>query len=431
MCYNEAMKLIDCKPYTGMRVCVALSGGRDSVALLHALKTGGVKVSALTCGHGMRAASEADIAFVEGLCRDWNVPLRVFRADIPARAKAQKRGLEETARVWRYECFARVVAEGEADTVATAHHKDDLAETLLFRLARGTSAAGLNVFPARAGIVRPLLGVTRAQIDAYVTEHALPFVEDESNADVAFSRNRIRHNVLPELELAVPGARDNLVAFAARAAEDDACLCALAAEHVRVEDGMVHIPLALPMPVFSRAVVQALSFLGVTRDYTAANVAQAARLRELQSGRRASLPCGIQAVREGDAVVFCRPRGACPQELPFAYGTFQLGDDTVMVSPSGAPGALMADMDAFPAGCVLRTRREGDMITPFGGGRKTLKKFLTGKKIPARIGHGLPLVAKGSEVYAVIGVEIADDVKVTEKTAHRVWLSVVSCAQTE
>ena len=310
------MKLIDCKPYAGMRVCVALSGGRDSVALLHALKTGGVKVSALTCGHGMRAASEGDIAFVEGLCRDWNVPLRVFRADIPARAEMQKRGLEETARVWRYECFARVVAEGEADTVATAHHKDDLAETLLFRLARGTSAAGLNVFPARAGIVRPLLGVTRAQIDAYVTEHALPFVEDESNADVTFSRNRIRHNVLPELERAVPGARDNLVAFAARAVEDDACLCALAAEHVCVEDGMVHIPLALPMPVFSRAVVQALSFLGVTRDYTAANVAQAARLRELQSGRRASLPCGIQAVREGDAVVFCRPRGTCPQELP-------------------------------------------------------------------------------------------------------------------
>ena len=185
---------------------------------------------------------------------------------------------------------------------------------------------------------------------------------------------------------------------------------------------MVHIPLALPMPVFSRAVVQALSFLGVTRDYTAANVAQAARLRELQSGRRACLPCGVEAVREGDAVVFWRPRGACPQELPFAYGTFQLGDDTVMVSPSEAPGALMADMDAFPAGCVLRTRREGDRITPFGGGRKTLKKFLCDKKIPARIGHGLPLVAKGSEVYAVIGVEIADSVKVTEKTARRVWL---------
>ena len=157
LCYNETMELIDCKPYAGMRVCVALSGGRDSVALLHALKAGGVGVSALTCGHGMRAASEADIAFVEGLCRDWDVPLRVFRADIPARAKAQKRGLEETARLWRYECFARVVAEGEADTVATAHHKDDLAETLLFRLARGTSAAGLNVFPARAGAPsRPL-----------------------------------------------------------------------------------------------------------------------------------------------------------------------------------------------------------------------------------------------------------------------------------
>ena len=410
-----------------MRVCVALSGGRDSVALLHALKAGGVSVSALTCGHGMRAASEEDIAFVQRLCRDWGVPLRVFREDIPARAAAQKRGLEETARLWRYECFARVVAEGEADAVATAHHRDDLAETLLFRLARGTSAAGLNAFPVREGIVRPLLGVTRAQIDAYVAEYTLSFVEDESNSDVAFARNRIRHLVLPELERAVPGARDNLVAFAARAAQDDACLGALAAEHVRVEAGMVYVPLALPMPLFSRAVVQALSYLGVTHDYTAANIAEAARLRALQSGRRASLPDGIEAVREGDHVLFRRPGKPCPQEISFACGTFTLGGYTVMVCPHEVQGAHMADMDAFPAGCVLRTRREGDMITPFGGGRKTLKKFLSDKKIPARAGHALPLIARGNEVYAVVGVEIADSVKITKETAHRVWL----CAQRE
>lgn len=417
------MELIDCKPYVGLEVCVALSGGRDSVALLHALRVGGVSVKAVTCGHNIRTATEDEICFVTQLCERWAVPLRVFRADVPARAKTEKRGLEETARLWRYECFAQVIAEGWADVVATGHHKDDLAETVLFRLARGTSLAGLNAFPVREGIVRPLLGVTRSEIDEYVAKNRLSYVEDESNGDVGFSRNRIRHAVLPQLEQAVHGARDNLVAFAQRAAQDEEYLSERANAAVCVEGDGVRIPVGIATPLFTRAAVRAMALCGVTHDYTSANVREIARLRELQSGRRATLPEGLVAVREGEYVVFFRPQAQC-EESAFAVGEFCFGARTVRVSSEQTEGALVADLDAFPPDCVLRTRREGDMFTPFGGHRKTLKKFLTDKKIPARLGKALPLVANGSEVYAVVGVEIADSVKITEKTVRRVWLSL-------
>lgn len=422
------MQLVDDSAYRGKRVCVALSGGRDSVALLHALAAAGADVRALHCDHGIRAAAGRDRAFVQELCRAWGVPLRVFEADIPARARREKRGLEETARIWRYECFQCVLREGWADVVATAHHKNDAAETVLFRLARGTGLAGLNVFPPREGVVRPMKDVPRSAVDAYVARHGLPYAEDESNADLTFARNRIRHTVLPALEAAVPGAADNLAAFAARAAEDDALLASLAERELSFAAGGWRVPVLLPAPLFVRAVRAAMARLGVTRDYTAANFAEAARLKELRSGARASLPAGLYAVREGAYVTLARPLPP-PAPVAFACGTFAWGEGTLVVSGTPAEGALRADMDAFPAGCEVRTRREGDVFTPFGGKKKTLKKFLTDRKIPARIGRMLPVVAKGNEVYAVVGAEIADGVKVTKNTVRKVWLSCTLSAR--
>lgn len=420
---------VDFSQLHGRRVCVALSGGRDSVCLLHVLRAHAaeecVSLSALHCEHGIRGEkSLADLAFVERLCADWGVPLRVFRADVPGLAGARKEGLEEAGRNFRYACFRQVLEEGGADVIATAHHMDDAAETVLFRLARGTSLAGMNVFPERSGIARPFLGVTRAEIDAYIARHRLPFAEDASNADERFSRNRIRKSVMPALEEIFPGAAERIAAFAVRAAEDDAYLQSLARDSLKMRGGAVCVPVALPAPLFSRACLLALKRCGAERDYTSANLAEIARLRSLQSGRRAALPAGVTAVREGDAVAFFRERKRADAEYPYACGVFAFGGYTATVGEQFSDGALMADADAFPEGCVLRTRREGDVFTPFGGGTKPLKKYLTDRKIPARIGHGLPLVAYGSEILAVIGTEISEKVRVTEKTEHTVYLTL-------
>ena len=141
------MKLFDASPYAGKRVCVALSGGIDSVCLLHAFHAQasdmGITLSAIHVEHGIRGAeSLGDMEFCKKLCCDWGIPLKIVREDVPALQREGGGSLEEVARAVRYSAFFGVIDGGEADFVATAHHADDVAETILFRLARGTGIAG-------------------------------------------------------------------------------------------------------------------------------------------------------------------------------------------------------------------------------------------------------------------------------------------------
>ena len=450
------MELFSLAPYRGFSLAVAVSGGRDSVALLHYLHKNAeeahISLSALTCCHGIRPSAEADAAFVEELCKAWGVPLTVFRADVPARAKQSGRNLEEEGRMFRRECY-QTMLDGGADAVLTAHHRDDYAETVLFRLARGTSLQGLNVFPAQKGLLRPLLGVTRARIDEYIQENALPFREDETNADVALSRNCIRHEVLPALERAVPGAKENLVRFAERAVRDDAFLQELALREVRGE-GEKRVFADLPEPVFFRACLAAMKALGLTRDYTESNLQELKKLAAAQAGRFTRLPCGITVYREGADLVFLpQEEGAeeaqKAQELPFFlgrkeafWGVLEVGEDGFGAGepttdkptkitgeppflrgeppelPKACGRVLKVDLAAVPEGAVWRTRREGDTFLPCNGHQKSLKKFLTEKKIPARVGRELPVLAEGSEVLCIAGVELSERIKRTQKTVR-------------
>ncbi len=423
------MDLFSLQPYAGKKICVALSGGVDSVVLLHCFNKNAaaqkITLTALTCEHGIRGEeSLLDLAFVQELCARWGVPLTVYREDVPALAKREKTGVEEAGRLFRCRCYR---AQGEDVLVATAHHRDDFAETVLFRLARGTSLGGLDAFPPQANLVRPLLGVSRAQIEEYAREYGLEYRVDSSNFDEAYTRNRLRRTVLPALEEAVGGAGEHLVSFALRAAEDERYLSSLAAREMKTTLGGYAVPANLPPPLFRRAVLIALKKLGVERDYTEANFKTAERLTALQSGKTACLLQGVSASREYDRIVIYRPSSPALRvfegEIPFAYGEFTMGAYLAGVCGEEREGALRADADAFPQGCVLRTRREGDFILPFGGGRKSLKKFMTDKKIPARLGRLLPVAAKGREVFAVFGTEISETVKVREHTKRVVYLT--------
>ena len=433
------MELFSLAPYRGFSLAVAVSGGRDSVALLHYLHKNAeeahISLSALTCCHGIRPSAEADAAFVEELCKAWGVPLTVFRADVPARAKQSGRNLEEEGRMFRRECY-QTMLDGGADAVLTAHHRDDYSETVLFRLARGTSLQGLDVFPAQKGLLRPLLGVTRARIDEYIQENALPFREDETNADVALSRNRIRHEVLPALERAVPGVKENLVRFAERAVRDDAFLQVLALREVRGE-GEKRVSADLPEPVFFRACLAAMKALGLTRDYTESNLKELKKLAAAQAGRSTRLPCGVTVYREGADLVFLpqkkdADKAQKAQELPFflgrkeafggvlevGEGDFGAGEQTTDEPTLEKGRVLRVDLAAVPEGAVWRTRREGDTFLPCNGHQKSLKKFLTERKIPARVGRELPVLAEGSEVLCIAGVELSERIKRTPNTAR-------------
>jgi tRNA(Ile)-lysidine synthase len=225
----------------GERVCVAVSGGADSTALLVGLveacagKDGlGVVVSAAHVHHGLRGVeADGDEAFVRGLCAGLGVELRVFAVDTAARQVAEGEGLEEAARGLRYELLGGLMRDGVVDVVATGHTLDDQAETVVMKMLRGAWTEGLGgISPEKQGegirekgqgkgrVVRPLLGVRRSEIEAFLLERGQMWREDSTNRDVALTRNRVRHVLMPMLREFNPGV-DALLARTAEIARDE------------------------------------------------------------------------------------------------------------------------------------------------------------------------------------------------------------------
>ena len=199
----------------GCTVLCAVSGGADSVCLLDLVRRlGDVTVLCAHFDHGIRGAESArDAAFVEALCKEWAVPFFPGRGDVPAYAAANGLSIETAAREMRYAFLERTAKEQGADVIATAHNLNDNAETILFRMARGTGLRGLTGIPARRGrIVRPLLHTPRRDIEEYLTARGIPHVEDSTNTETDAARNRIRLDVLPRLESIHPGAAAGIAA---------------------------------------------------------------------------------------------------------------------------------------------------------------------------------------------------------------------------
>ena len=193
--------------YANLKICAAVSGGRDSMALLHYIHAHAaeynITLTALNCDHGIRGeASARDSAFVADYCEKNSIPLSLYVAD-------RKLESEGEARAWRiFECY--VAEAAHCDCVATAHHLGDNAETVLFNLARGTALSGMKGITDEdlskaAGrpfkLIRPLIACTREEIDEYVAANGIPYVDDETNFETDYTRNKIRQKVMPELDM--------------------------------------------------------------------------------------------------------------------------------------------------------------------------------------------------------------------------------------
>ena len=418
------------------KIAVAVSGGVDSVVLLDRLVAlsakQGFSLSVVHCEHGIRGQeSVEDSAFVRGLAEKYGLPFVMFSEDCPALAVAMGVSLETAARAFRYRVFERLLADGGADYIALAHHLDDGAETALFRLCRGTSIGGVQGMQAVSGrYLRPLLDESKEEILAYAAANGLAYRTDKTNFERTATRNVLRLDVMPVLEQAIPGTKENLTAFAQQAKEDDEFLCALAERLVQTvnpeneQDTGWRVCLG-EMPLVRRACLMVLQRLGVEKDYTRKHLSALEGLFSLQTGAKVSLPKGLAAVRRYDNILFQKEEeigGELPC-VPFQKGEFVWGRYALTVSDTPVGGALFADGDKL-AGAVIRGRREGDTFRKFGGGEKPLKKYLIDKKIPQGLRDGLPILAVGERVLAVFGVEISEDVKVTNATKNTVYLAV-------
>jgi tRNA(Ile)-lysidine synthase len=430
---------LDLKKYQNKRICVAVSGGVDSMVLLYLLKRDaekyGYSVSAVNFEHGIRGEeSVADSLFVQETCKAWDVPLSFFVESCVERAKREKLSLETVARNFRRENYEKILKDGLADFIATAHHANDNAETVLFRLARGTSLSGaVGIRKTDGKYIRPLIEKTKEEILAFAKENGIPFREDSTNFERIATRNIIRLDILPKIEEVAPCATKNLSHFASIASEDDEFLYELAGSLITLFDGCGTVAFNEKKPIFRRACLTVMKSLGVDKDYTYTHLSDLYALQFLKPGAKISLPNNLEAKKTKEGVFFYKKEDFCAvafEPKRFEYGEFILGKYQVRVAnePLGFEPdekVLRLDEDRLPKDCIFRQRLEGDVFRKYGGGSKTLKRYLIDKKIPVEY-RDMPLLTdvNGNTVYAVCGVEIADDVKVTEQTKKTVYIAV-------
>ena len=294
----------------GALVLAAVSGGVDSISLLHWLHARGTRVAAAHLHHGLRGeAADGDEAFVRDFCLARHIPFYAGHADVGALAARLRVSAEEAGRRARYEFLERTAVQIGASRVATAHHADDNAETLLFQLARGARSGLGGIAPVRGIYVRPFLGVTRAQIEAYAAANGLDHRLDAMNLDDAFARNYIRHEIMPRLQHVNAAAAIHMTETAQQLRVEGEYLDTLAAQ--RLEQGgarygaqRVTVPdktiACAPQALRGRMVRLLLDALAAgKRDFTARHYAAIEELCESPHGTHLDLPHGVTATRRG------------------------------------------------------------------------------------------------------------------------------------
>jgi tRNA(Ile)-lysidine synthase len=416
-------RALDAPSFAGRSVVSALSGGADSVALLHALVAvgaeRGMRVIAAHLDHRLRAESAADARFCHELCARLGVPLRTGEADVAGRAARDGGGIEQAARRERRAFLRGVQADTGACAIVLAHTRDDQAETVLLRLLRGSGRVGLGAMRARTrDLLRPLLDVTRADVLAYLRAHGLDWREDASNRDLRFARNRVRHELVPYLERHFnPNVRESLARSAGLMADEADALAGQAdALYARAADegSLSRAVLREAPPAVARlAVRRAIETSGGLADVTAIHVERLLRLAQApgSSGRRLPLPGGREALIRFDRLAITARR---PAPEPFATplsvpGRVTLPDGRIVAAEAvNGPGGVTPDQAVVPAprtGLSVRTRQPGDRVR-LHGRDVSLKRYLLERRVPADLRTGLPLVAEGSRVVWIPGLSL-------------------------
>lgn len=401
----------------GGRVVCALSGGADSMYLLCRLLEGagryGWTVRAAHLNHGLRDTARRDENFVRAWCGERGVPLAVERADVSAHAAGNGLSVEEAGRTLRYAFLEEEARKAGGALIATGHHAGDNAETVLMNLIRGCGLKGLCGIPERRGnIVRPMLEVSRREIEDYLSAHGVPHVEDETNADPAYTRNKVRHRLLPLLEELNPQAAAHIAAAARRLREDEEELnrqaAPLAAEGLDIPEGIalpVRVLREAPRPLALRACAMTLGRAGLGGDAAHLEAVMALALGEDPSAQ-ADVPGG-RVRRQYELLAFIPgpdPDPPAPAEL--AEGAQVWGSWTIWCAPAACPAKAYVSPWEFylkPGGYTVRPRREGDRIALGSRPPKTVKKLMIEGRVPAGARGLVPVLDRGGEAAALGG----------------------------
>lgn len=417
-------------PAGGVMLC-AVSGGRDSMALLSFLEQlaaeKGFILHAAHYNHMLRPTADRDEDFVRLWCADRHIPLACGTCDVRAWAREQGASLEDAARTLRYRFLEETADRVGAQRIATAHHVQDNAETVLLHLLRGTGLRGLGgIAPVRGRVVRPFLETDRRDIDAYVEENNIPYVEDESNADITFARNRLRIEVMPLLEKLAPGSTARIAGAAAILREEENHLAQESAGLLPpAEEDKISLPvntlMSRDLAIRRRLVRSMAQQLGV-----GLTAAQTDAVLALGSGGFLDLPDGLQAYRQAHRLTL-RRLSPPPEPLELHAGKQLWGGHTVRVAvtaeglpPEGNSAALSADKITGP---LTIAAWDGTGRLAVENGSRSIKRLFADQGIPADQREEHPALYCDGKPVAVLGVAVdwAFRSQPGEKTITVVW----------
>ncbi len=442
----------------GDAVLVAISGGSDSTALLHALaqlrSCLGIRLCAAHIHHGIRGReADADARAAEELAAGIHVPFSLRRVDVPAHARKYSLSLETAARELRYAALEAIAKRRRANHIATGHTLDDQAETVLLNVLRGAGPRGLaGIPPVRGAIIRPLIETKRVEAQQYCETQGLRYRVDRSNADLRHTRNRIRHEIIPALQRVQPAVASQLanLALIMRAEDEvmdwlaDSVLCEIEAETEEgisiPRGGFVELPTAIQRRVIRKAIAK---LKGDELDLEFERVDAVVHLALFgRTGAVVELPVGLFAKRGYREILIGCPTQTADSTVshhtPAIWeltvpGKISISEFGVSISarhsrsrklPSD-PHIALVDADTLKLPLIVRTRRPGDRFRPTGMQAPTkLQDFFVNAKVPRADRDRIPLVVSEKEIIWVAGYRVSDIAKVTERTRRTVRLEV-------
>lgn len=425
----------------GDRVCVAVSGGADSVALLMLLNNLknelGISLYVVHVNHHIRGLEgDQDMLFVESFAKQIGVKAETIHVDAVKYSKDNKYTLEQGARILRYKEIYRLMEEKSLTKLALAHHKNDQAETVLMHLFRGSGLSGLVGMEMSNGkIIRPLLEFEKNELEDYLLGKNIGWQEDSTNKETKYTRNYIRREILPRVEEVYSGATSNIARLSARIKRENDYLDSLASDdYLDVRDGLIVIKkeaFLLHEVLKERLVKKALNILNASVDVFETHYNSVIKLMSNSIGKKLNLPHGLLVYKDYKGVCIEKSDSFKFENRKFnPRDCFQtpLGEIKVNKEVSFAlkeQNGLIADMDMIPSDAIWRKIQPGDRFTKFGGGTKPIKDYLVNKKIGTETRKKMVVLAENSgEIFIIPGVEISDKVKITNNTngAIRVWL---------
>jgi tRNA(Ile)-lysidine synthase len=441
---------------TGDKVVVGVSGGPDSLCLLHVLKDISIEnncmLYAAHLNHKFRGeAADADAVFVEAICKEWNIPAFIETFDVPAYIAETGLSPEEAGREIRYKLFDRIYKEVGANKIAVAQNLNDQTETILMRFMRGSGIDGLKGIEAvRGNIIRPLLEIERSRIEAYCVENDLAPRMDKTNLEPVYQRNKVRLELIPYIEKNFnPNIMMALSRFSELVKDENDFMETQAARKLQAivefsEERAVidvlklsELHIALRRRLIRQCVEKLLNTL---KGFEFRHFEGVLELTEKTTGAAVMLPHKLKAYRSYDKLVLAKyivkADKKCYYKLKYDYDNsveIEKGSITVgkgkakdIVELRGQKDIIYIDPAKIKEELVLRFREPGDMFSPIGmKGTKKLKEYLIDEKVPREEREELLLIADGNEIVWIVGGRLSEKYKITDETSETIIIKYI------